>query len=483
MIDMLALDIPYTPTPKQLLFHTTSANEVLYGGAAGGGKTKAIVMDALMRVLRYPGTSAYIFRRTYAELEDTVISEALASYPERLYSYNKSRHEMTILDPGTRQPTGSKILFRHCQNEDDRFKYQGAEIQWLYLDELTHFTQTIYEYLCTRLRAKKALGVVPVVRCASNPGGIGHGWVKHRFVDAGRYMELVVQKTYSKAINKTKTTVTQYIPALATDNPYITQDYIFELERKPEALREALLYGHWDAFEGQVFSEFRNDPAHYIDKRFTHVIAPFEIPDWWNHYMSFDYGYSKPFSVGWWATAPDGTAYRYREWYGWNGHADTGLQITPRQIAEGIYEREKDEREKGVNIMRVADPAIFQSTTGESVAQMMEPNNLVRKGNGVFFDPGDNDRVSGLSQMHERMRFDENGFAKLYVFDTCKQFIRVIPNLPYSASNVEDVDTKAEDHIYDESRYFCMMCPLATVEKVRKRKKRRFTPFEWDMEE
>lgn len=480
---MRTIDINYTPTAKQLIFHQTTANEVLYGGAAGGGKTKAIVMDALMRVLRYPGTTAYIFRRTFPELDDTVIGEALASYPAELYKYNKSKHELTIIDPNTRQPTGSKILFRHCQNENDRFNYQGAEIQWLYLDELTHFTEVIYDYLCTRLRAKKELNVVPVVRCASNPGGIGHGWVRHRFVDAGKYMSLVTQKLYSSAINKTKIITTQYIPALATDNPHITQDYIFELERKPEALREALLYGHWDAFEGQVFSEFVDDPAHYADRKNTHVIEPFEIPDWWNHYMSFDYGFTKPFSVGWWAVSPDGTAYRYKEWYGWDGHPDKGLQLTPRQITEGICEREERERTQGVHIQRVADPAIFKSSTGESVAQMMEPNNLVRKGAGVFFEPGDNDRIGGLAQMHERLRFDADGHPKMYIFNTCTQFIRTLPTLPYDPNDVEDVHTKAEDHIYDESRYFCMMCPMATVEKIRKRKKHAFNPYDWDMDD
>lgn len=467
---MRKIVIDYQPTKKQVMFHTTDADEVLYGGAAGGGKSKAIVMDALARTLKYPGTQAWIFRRTYSELEDTIINEAKKSYPDGIGKYNSTKHEFELFN-------GSKIMFRHCANTDDMYNYRGAEIQWLYFDELTSFEEVQYDFIRTRLRANVRLGVNPIVRSASNPGGIGHGWVKTRFVDAGAYGQKVKRRIYSDAIHATKEIVTQYIPALATDNPYITQDYIFELEQKPEALRNALLYGHWDAFEGQVFTEWKDDPKHYDDHIGTHVINPFPIPLHWNRYMSFDFGYSKPFSCGWWAMSPDGTAYRYKEWYGWNGHADVGMKISPRQIAEGIIDRETEEIENGISIQRVADPAIFDASRGESVAQMMEPNNLVRKGSGVYFEKGDNARLSGLAQMHERLRFDPDGKPKMYIFNTCRNFIRTIPNLPYSLKHAEDVDTAAEDHIFDESKYFCMMCPIATIEKPKRNRKTK-DPFE-----
>lgn len=354
--------IDYVPTPKQKIFHASKANEILFGGAAGGGKTKALIMDAFFRCAQNPGTTAVIFRRTYRELLDTDIKEALDSYPMEAGKYIAGNFEWRLLN-------GSKILFRHCETVADKNKYRGIEIQFLYFDELTSFEQEIYEFLKTRLRAKKSLGVVPLVRSASNPGDIGHSWVKKMFVDAGQYMSIQTHEIWSEALQKMKIVKTQYIPALATENPHITDDYIFELEQKPEALRRALLNGDWDSFEGQVFKEFVNDPRHYDDRKMTHVIAPFEIPSSWPRYMSFDWGFSDPFDVQWWAMDEEGRGYCYREWYGCvPGKSDTGIEITPREIMEGILEREEEEARENIKIYRVADPSIFDRSHGESIA-------------------------------------------------------------------------------------------------------------------
>lgn len=444
--------INYKPTPKQAAFHASKADEILYGGAAGGGKTKALVMDALFRTLTWPNTVACIFRRTFRELEDTDIKEALSSYPKELAKYNTSRHEFTLVN-------GSKILFRHCERAADRFTYSGLEVQFMYFDELTSFEQIVYDFLKTRKRAKKALGVSPIIRSASNPGNIGHGWVKKQFVDAGPYMQIMTQEIFSETLHKARKIRTQYIPALATENPFITEDYIFELEQKPEALRNALLQGSWDSFEGQVFTEFTNNPAHYQDRRYTHVIDPFDIPPHWPHYMSFDHGFTKPFSCGWWAVDPDGRAYRYREWYGCKkGQANVGLELSPREIAEGIIKREQYEIENNIRVDRIADPAIFDRSRGDSVADQMRPTQEGRP--GVYFRKGDNTRIAGKMQLHQRLRFDEQGRPGMYIFSTCKDWIRTVPNLPYSETKVEDIDTSAEDHTYDESRYFLMARPV-----------------------
>ena len=462
------ITINYAPTPKQAMFHASKANEVLYGGAAGGGKTKAMIMDAFFRTMQNPGTTAVIFRRTYQELEDTDIKEAMSSYPKEIASYNGSRHEFKL-------PNGSKILFRHCAHEEDRFNYSGIEIQFLYFDELTSFEQTVYDFLKTRLRAKKSLGVVPIVRSASNPGNIGHGWVKKMFVDAGPYMSILEQEVYSEALHKSKKIRTQYIPALATENPFITEDYIFQLEMKPEALKRALLNGDWDSFEGQVFTEFVNDPSHYRDRRWTHVIEPFDIPLNWPRYMSFDHGYSKPFSCGWWAVEPvTGTVYRYKEWYGCMSHqANVGVKITPAEIAEGILQREAEEIANNLPVDRIADPAIFDKSRGDSVADQMAPCENHR---GVFFRKGDNTRLAGKMQLHERLRFDPEGKPGIYIFSNCEDWLRTVPNLPYSTKKPEDVDTDAEDHCFDESKYFLMSRPV-TIKSKPKPKPKRYDPF------
>lgn len=466
----MLVTINYEPTPKQKIFHASPANEILFGGAAGGGKTKAIVMDALFRTMKWPGTVAVIFRRTYKELEDTDIKEALESYPEGVGSYNVGRHEFRLKN-------GSKILFRHCENEADRFDYSGLEVQFMYFDELTTFTQVIYDFLKTRLRAKKSLGVVPIVRSASNPGNIGHGWVKKYFVDSAPYMEIRKQEIWSEALHKSKIIKTQYIPSLATENPHITDDYIFELEQKPEALRNALLNGDWDSFEGQVFTEFVNDEKHYVDRKYTHVIDPFPIPLEWPRYFSFDFGYSDPFACQWWAIDPRGIAYLYREWYGCvPNKADTGIKLTPSQIMEGILEREQEEKWNNLKIQRVADSSIFDKDRGDSIADQMAPGFYGRH-EGLVFSKCDKARLPGKMEVHERLKFDQNGIPGMYIFSTCEDWIRTVPNLPYDEKKTEDVDSEAEDHDYDATRYFLMEHPLTKKPKPKPQEKV-WSPFE-----
>lgn len=464
--------IDYAPTPKQRMFHESEADEILFGGAAGGGKSKAVVMDALMRCMAFPKTHAYIFRRTYAELEDTIIREAQSSYPDGLGNYVGNRHEWIL-------PNGSVIHFRHCAHAQDRFTYKGAEIQWLYFDELTSFEQEVYDFIKTRLRAKKSLGIRPTIRSTSNPGDIGHAWVKKSFVDAAPHGQIFKAVIVSSATGEKKVYKKQYIPALLTENPHIGKDYLFQLESKPEALRNALLYGDWDAFEGQVFTEWLNKPENYMSRKNTHVIEPFAIPLSWPRYMSFDHGYSKPFSVGWWAIDPEGRAYRYREWYGCEpGRPNTGIRITPRQIVEGILARETDERENNIRIDRIADPAIFDRSRGDSVAQLMEPRSMASGTvSGIYFRPGENNRMSGKMEMHERLRLDDSGRPMLYVFTTCEDFIRTIPALPYSLTKVEDVDSDAEDHCYDEARYFLMARPIK-AKSTSSSSAKQYDPFE-----
>lgn len=462
------IELAYSPTPKQRLFHESTADEVLYGGAAGGGKSYAICWDAFLRCLRYPGTHAYLFRRTYPELEMTLVRTMLSIVPGVLGKYVGSVHEM-------RFSNGSVAHFCHLSNEGDGLlKYQGAEIHWLYFDELTHFTKPMYDYLRTRLRAGKSLGIVPCVRCASNPGGPGHAWVKARFVDStqtgAQVREMAVR---SEVLGSVATRRIQYIPATATDNPHITKDYVIELEQKPRALREALLLGKWDAFDGQAFPEFTDDPAHYDDGLYTHVIRPFAIPAHWTRTVSFDHGYTRPFSFGVWAMDEEGRAYRYKELYGCvPGEANQGIMLPPGEIAKQLAFLLEPETQEGIRIQGIADPAIWDRSRGMSVEEQIRS-----EFGGVIFRKGDNTRLPGKMQLHERLKFDEEGRPMLYVFANCRDFIRTIPSLVYDGRRPEDIDTAGEDHIYDETRYFLMSRPIAP-RPICEGKRRGFDPLD-----
>ena len=268
-----------------------------------------------------------------------------------------------------------------------------------------------------------------------------------------------------------------FIPSTIFDNEILMKndpEYITRLASLPENEKRALLYGDWDSFSGQVFTEWRNNPDGYEMRRNTHVIKPFRVPDSWKIYRGFDFGYSKPFSVGWYAVDHDGRLYRIRELYGCTGTPNEGIRWEPAVIAQKIKEIEsEDENLRGKYVYGIADPSIFDESRGESVGRMMERE-------GVYFEKADNTRIAGKMQLHNRLAFDDEGFPMLYVFDTCKHFIRTIPALVYSQVDVEDIDTTTEDHIYDEVRYVCMEHPINPPKKPFKEKL--YNPLDTDNE-
>jgi hypothetical protein len=233
------------------------------------------------------------------------------------------------------------------------------------------------------------------------------------------------------------------------------------LEALPEHKRRAHLLGDWNVYEGQVFEELTDAPAHYADRLYTHVIDPFTPPESWQRYRSFDFGYAKPFSVAWWVKDQDGRLYRILELYGCvPREANVGVRWSPERIFEEIARVEREHPFLvGQHVIGVADPAIWDASRGEAIAETGERY-------GVYFERGDNRRLAGWMQLHNRLQFDDEGRPGLYVFRTCRDFLRTLPTLQYSRLSPEDVDSDGEDHIADETRYLCMLVPMC-VQSVR----------------
>ena len=422
------------PNPKQKKAFLERSRYVGYGGARGGGKSWFVRWKAILMCLKFAGIKVLITRRTYRELFNNHIAP-LQAILAGVAKYNKGDKIIYF-------PNGSTISFGYCDNDGDLGQYQGAEYDVWFADEAGQFQESWLTQIDACIRGVNEFPKRTYYTL--NPGGPSHGYFKRLFIDR-RFEADEHPEDYA------------FIQALVQDNAALQKaqpEYIRALEKLPQRLRKAWLEGRWDVFDGQFFEEFRDDPEHYKDGKFTHVIQPFEIPESWKIYRSFDWGYNKPFSCGWWAVDEDGVAYRILESYGWTGEANTGVKWTPQMVFQDIARIERDHRWlKGKKIIGIADPAIWNAETGESVAETAARYQ-------VYFSPGDHARISGWMQMHYRMSFDENGRPMMYIFSNCKAFIRTIPTLQYSKTCVEDLDTDGEDHVADEARYFCMSRPI-----------------------
>lgn len=436
----IGLDIP-EPNPKQKLFLADHHKYVAFGGARGGGKSWAVRVKSFLLSMRWPGIIILIIRRSYPELYANHIKPFKRMLPKGLYKYNDSKKEITF-------PNGSQIVFKYCANEKDLDNFQGTECDILFIDEATQFTEEQFKILnaCVRGVSTRAEDKFPKrVYLTCNPGGVGHQWVKRLFID----------RNFNQGEDPDEY---NFIQSGVRDNKILMEqqpEYIKQLEALPPKLREAWLEGSWDIFFGQFFEDFMDKPEHYEDRLWTHVIEPFDIPSAWKIYRSFDWGYARPFSCGWWAVDFDGTVYRILELYGCTKEPNTGVKWTPDQVFSEIHRIETEHPWlKGRRIQGVADPAIWDAESGESIADRAAKHQ-------VFFQKGDHQRIPGWMQVHYRLAFDENGFPMMYVFKNCKAFIRTIPLLQYDEHKPEDLDTDGEDHVADEVRYFLMSRPIA----------------------
>lgn len=449
----------WTPQAKQIEFQSRPEYECLYGGAAGGGKSDALLAEATRQV-DIPHYRAIIFRKTYPELSELIDRSYdiyKAAFPKA--KYNDSKHCWTF-------PSGAKIYFGSMQYKKDRKKYQGKRYDFIAFDELTHFEWDEYSYMFSRNRPSKSpksnRKTRVYMRATTNPGGIGHGWVKERFITVAPPMTTVVEEFDvrlpdggTKRMERDRI----FVPATVFDNQKLLENdpnYLASLAMMPEADREALLYGSWDSFDGQVFREWRNNPDHYQDHIWTHVIEPFNIPAHWKVIRCFDWGYTRPYACYWIAVSPEKHKYIIRELYGSDGQPNKGTQEHHIEVARKIREIENtDLNLKGRKIYGVADPAIFEESHGNSIA-----SDMAKAPYYVVFQKGDHNRVPGKMQVHYHLAFDEEGYPLMQIFNTCKHLIRTLPNLTYDESNVEDINSDLEDHAYDAIRYALMENPI-----------------------
>ena len=432
------------PNDKQKLFLRDQSHKfVAFGGARGGGKSWAVRTKAKLLCFNYPGIRVMIIRKTYPELTQNHIIQLRAELkcgvdgsPAKYYD---NRKEMQFKN-------GSVILFRYCDSEKDLDRFQGLEVDVMFIDEATQFSEMQFKKFAACVRGVNNFPKRIYLTC--NPGGQGHGWVKRLFID----------KNYKKGEHPENYV---FYKSLVTDNVALMEkdpDYLENLEALPPKIRKAWLEGDFNILDGQFFEEFVDDEEHYIDRQWTHVIEPFDIPRGWKIYRSYDYGYSKPFSCAWWAVDYDNVIYRILELYGCTQTANEGVKWTADKQFKEIRRVENEHPFlKGKDIIGVADPAIWEASTGVSIAETATKY-------GVYFDKGDNKRIPGWQQVHYRMAFDDNGFPMMYVFKNCKGFIRTIPELLYSTTKPEDLDTSMEDHIADETRYMCMSRPISPRE-------------------
>ncbi len=428
------------PNEKQKLFFECHNRFIGYGGARGGGKSWALRTKFILLAFNYPNLKLLLLRKTLPELRENHLIPMLTQL-NGIARYKKDERAFIF-------PNGARIRLGYCDSENDIYQYQGQEYDVIGVEECTHFTFSQIQFLMTCNRTTRN-DFKPRMYFTGNPGGVGHNWFKRLFVK-GIYESGEDENDYT------------FIPATIDDNFVLMNsnpEYVKVLEALPEKLKQAHRFGNWDIFDGQFFEEFRDVKEHYTDCKNTHIIEPFEIPYDWQIYRSFDFGYAKPFSCGWWAVDYDGRLYRILELYGCTKTANEGVKWPPEKIFSEIARIEKEHRWlKNKNIIGVADPSIWDASRGEAIIE-----SAVR--HGVYFNRGDNKRLPGWMQVHYRLNFDENGVPMMYVFNTCKGFIRTIPELKFSNSSPEDLDTTGEDHIADEVRYMCMARPITPVIK------------------
>ena len=430
-------DIIFEPNDgPQTEFLAASEREVFYGGARGGGKSYAMLVDPL-RYCHKQKHRALLIRRTMPELRD------LINHSQQLYSKAYPGAKWREQEKEWKFPSGARIEFGYAENLTDALRYQGQSYTWIGIDELPQYpTEDIYNFLRSSLRSVDP--EIPVyMRATGNPGNVGSMWVKNMFVDPA-----VPNTKFDidiKTPNGVKQISRRFIPAKLEDNPYLmqTDDYYAMLASLPEVQRKQFLEGNWEAFEDSSFPEFNKD---------VHVIKPFDIPRNWMRFRACDWGYSSPACCLWIAIDFDNNLFVYRELY-------------TKKITADLFARKVLEAEQGEYIRYgVLDSSTWarRGDIGPSIAETMILE-------GCRWRPSDRSprsRIAGKLEIHKRLRpEEETGYPSLFILDNCINLIRTLPMLPVDKNNPEDVDTHAEDHAYDALRYGCMSRPIHPIKQ------------------
>ncbi|MFJ6328111.1 MULTISPECIES: terminase [unclassified Rhizobium] len=425
--------------------------EIFFGGARGGGKTDGVLGKYAIKAAMYGSAFNALFCRRELPMLDDAIERSKEIYGKIGAGWNDQKKTWVF-------PGGGRLRFRPLERVQDADKYQGQNVSDACVEEAGLYPDSKpIDRLFAVLRSAK--GVPTQLILTGNPGGAGQHWLKLRYIDPNPSG----MKPLVRVLPNGKQHRFVFIPSRIEDNKLLLQndpEYVNNLYLVgSDKLVQAWLRGDWNAIEGAFFDCWDTG---------KHVVRPFAVPEDWTRFRSMDWGSAKPFSVGWWAIASDdlqtesgliprGALVRYREWYGCKaGEANVGLKLTAEEVGKGISER--DYRDK--ISFGVLDPAAFSEDGGPSIAERMAK----ATGYKVFFRRADNARVSqrgamgGWDQMRARLKGDGER-PGLFVFSTCKDFIRTVPLLQHDQDRPEDLDTDAEDHVADEARYGCMSRP------------------------
>ncbi|MFJ6215013.1 terminase large subunit domain-containing protein [Streptomyces sp. NPDC092296] len=426
-VDVFA-ELGYVPTPKQQEFHAATEFDVLYGGAAGGGKTKALLMDAIRDCKRYPGLRVGAFRRTYGELKESLLAELeQVGYAKSVGArWNGTEYEL-------RFSNGSIVMFRYAETVQDATRRQGGQYQKLIFDERTLTPPDVCSFLESRLRSGRRDIPVLGIRSGTNPGGPGHGAVKTRYIKPTNYGERVVTDMRNRTV--------RFIPSKLSDNPHVNAEYAQDLQALDGKLRSAFLDGDWDVFAGQMFAELKHD---------RHVVSPIELPATWRRYNGIDWGYTKPWAVLWAAVDEDGRVWIYREIY--------KTQVGESDQAKEILSAEQPGEHVAV---RYADDAMW-ATRGEA-----KPIADIYADEGVHLEKagkGAGSRVIGWQRVRSYLKegpacphhraLGWGSCPLIHLFSTVTELYRELSDLPHATKgDPEDADTAADDHAADALRY------------------------------